>query len=209
MTAPDRNTLLTYPRTGTSWTQRRMRRWAKEYMRVKGLKEIPKTWHTHALYHPKYHEYVGEHEFKVGKVFALIRNARKVVVSNWYWLQKRGKNEQFQHPDYKSLETYVPYGAPRYVHYLNWLMELELEAFYFSEDISTEEFSRTELPRMLGVEPFDLDELGAHRVKETTNEVVNLVGADHSSVPPHLITHIDEVVERDCRFQPYLDRYCG
>lgn len=207
----NQNTLLTYPRTGTSWTQRRLRAFGKEYARQMGDSTIPKIGHTHAMYHPKHYKYGGSWEFQdKGKIFALVRDARQCVVSNWYWLRKHPDSEEHHHEEYETLERYVEYGAPRYADYLNWLNELDLEDYYFYEDIGTEEFTLSELPRMLGISlGFKLDEAGKEKLRGTTAAVVNLVGADHGSVPIRLLNIIHSVVQEQCQFKPYLERYCA
>lgn len=200
------NTLISYPRTGTHWTRRRIEvlaRWADPSRKLRARYE-------HGPFHPKHYDYASvEWELPEGDVFALIREAKLVVVSNWHWIEMRGEGEAYKgHLEYKSLEAYVPYGALRYASYLNWLMTLDLESFYFAEWTASEMFVREEIPRILGVDYVPCEEAVAATL-EAGKLRVNLVGADHDAVPEELLLQIDDTIESECRFQPYLDRYCS
>lgn len=198
--------LITYPRTGTAWTKRRLRRFARLYRERGG--EFIKVGHTHASYDPRFYNYSNHHTFRPDiRLFALIRDARKVVVSNWYWIQQHLDNEQFDRKEYKSLASYVPYGALRYADYLNWLGELNLSQYYFHEDIGTDAFVRKDIPVILGIEGYEPEEKLVSAVMKHGAEKVNLVGTDHSSVPKSLLDEIDSLMQVHCSFAPYMERY--
>lgn len=160
----------------------------------------------HAQFHPKYYEVPDGWKFKSTPVFALLREISKVVVSNWYWIQSpRAHGEAYEHEEYKTLEGYASYGARRYVKYLNWLNEIKLEETYCNEDINTEEFVRTQLPRLLDIEYVPTQEVVDH-IMEISAQRINLIGADHDNVPDSVI----EVIRREaqaCRFPVYRERY--
>jgi len=195
------NTLITYPRTGTYWTRHRIQIFRQLY--TAGGRDRPNANFSHGPYHPRFHDCDGPMDILPGKWFAMMRDAKQCVVSNWHWIKTRST---LNHPDYETLEAYAVYGAKRYAHYLNWLAGLDLEDVYAYEDAGTEQFVRTEIPRLLGIDFEPDDDLVAKVMLEGAAKI-NLVGADHDTVPAKLLEVIDDVIWGEVRNKRYQERY--
>ena len=201
----NRNTLLAYPRSGSTWTQARLKTWASARKRM-GF-EKPVWWFTHAGYHPWYYEYFNNWRFKKpGQIFVLIRDAVKVVVSNWYWIQKnRIEWECFNHKEYDSLEAYVEYGSRRYASFLNWISELALGGYYFYEDTNSRAWEEREIPIIVGHEG-SIDEVGWGQMQVAREKIYNSVEVDHG-ISDNLVVQIVDVMAKECSWLPYIERY--
>jgi hypothetical protein len=211
--------LITYPRSGTDWTRRRMKLLLKLFKQRGVLPPGVPIKNSHLGFNPpKGVDGTGNRRKHIkpnDHLHVLLRDGRKSVVSTFFFLYERicDRNRETFHRKYGKFDvnSYVRsgWGATRFVLYLNRLQEYKENGysidFRYYEDIGTREFIY-EIPSMLGLTITPTEE-EVERVYNEGKRIVNLVGADHSTLSLDSAKHIQETIEKGCRLQEYRDRY--
>jgi hypothetical protein len=214
-----RNYLITFPRCGVTWTINRVRALIslagddmlpmteKKFLRINHLGFSPED--------PPEGKEARTELIGTQKIFTILRDARKVLVSNWYFLQAHRKMAEMvseRHPGtLDNLDAFLksPYAAYKFSNFLKRMDDFKkndkLGGIYFYEDIQDYSFFY-EIPRIVGVayRPTEDIALLAHK---NSSEVVNTFGTDHSAPAPESLDYVQEVLKERCCLDEYRERY--
>jgi hypothetical protein len=215
-----RTMLLTHPRTGTMWATERVVAMYRHYQQEQGdgiSREERHLRYLWSAYHSGFHPHLGPQGSETvvpeltERLFCLLRDARQVMVSFWFYLRAQPPDERLG-PIPDDLETYVKrYGVRRYLQYLarvgSLLEDGTAQGVVFYDDIGSEEFLAETVPLMLGIDWKPSTAVIAEVQRNTRDKRVNDFGTDHSMASPKLLDWIQSKVAKRCRLEPYRLRY--
>lgn len=213
--------LVTFPRSGTVWTMNRLRTFLMMYRDMTGPlcggmgKRIQ---HTHAGFHPfTLSEGKNPYFDNDQRTFVLLRDARKVLVSNWHWLidiVDRGVNpvEFVEHPIPDNISDFIrgPRGVVKFQNFLRLINSYKqkgiLEDVFYYEEADGPDFIR-QFPEVMGLDFEPSDDFIARVIEENSEMVNHIDGTDHDAVPKKDLAYIQKELKKDCPLQEYADRY--
>ena len=214
-----RNYVISYPRSGVNWTLNRIRALAKlagDELWPKHVKPCIK--HNHLGFEPRAEMSGRAYDIPLqegSQIFVLLRDARKALVSNWYFILANNSVRSHHYKECPEAMTDLnsfllsPFAAKRYCNYLKKVKEIKEEGtiggFLFYEDIQDPSFMY-DVPRIMGREYQVTEEL-AQQAQEASSERVVDFGTDHSAAKPETLQLIQEELIELCPLDEYRERY--
>jgi len=214
-----RNYLITYPRSGVNWTINRM----KALIKLAG----PSLWDreresrfirmNHLGFSPEDPVEGKEFSFEIGnrKIFTILRDARKCLVSNWYFIQAHSRIQQRLEgrlpESLRDLNSFLlsPYAVRKYCNFLERIREFKanghLGKVYFYEDVQDESFMY-DIPTILGVN-FTPSAKLARQAHKASSEVINTFGTDHTAASQESLEAVQMGMNNLCTLEEYRKRY--
>lgn len=147
-----------------------------------------------------------------GSYFLLLRDARKVITSNWFWTKLAlSRTPEHMIPEHlkdgvPELTDYIrgPMGLERFQRWMRAVAGLPFSGIFYQEDGPSPIIEA--MPEILTLDYKPTKDIVA-KTLELNEEVINLVGADHSKTLKKDKDYIQRHLKKDCALAPYAERY--
>jgi len=212
------NYLVTYPRSGTNWTLNRIKALLEVDQNLKKLAKNCYVRHSHLGFRPGGALNGEKPSITIdakARMFIQLRDARKVLVSNWYFIKSSEqiyKKRSNEWPDmFSNIESHLrsSYAVDRFCQFLKRVKEFKNVAqarnFYYYEDIHSHQFIY-EIPKILGVDYEVTNEIAA-KAHERGNYPDVQFGTDHSALSKETAEYIQSQLRERCVLEEYSERY--
>jgi hypothetical protein len=203
--------LVTYPRSGTNWFINIVEHLIDLDPVLKGATID----HTHLGFRPGgVLNPESVRNYKDTDHIVLLRNARKSLVSNWFFMTTNERILERRKKDFPEMlvdvDTFLksPYGVGRFSSFLARVKTLSerTRAFYFYEDMHDYTFLRN-IPTLLGVPGYiSPDNLMREAYAAGSYPDVQF-GTDHSLAKGESLQYVQRYLIRHCKLDAYRQRY--
>ncbi len=149
------------------------------------------------------------------KVFVLLRDAKQMLVSNWYFIRANKRVSEKLNKLYpgsiNSLHAFLrsPLATTKFSNFLRKIQDLKeagcIGDIFFYEDIYDYQFIKC-IPSILGVDNIISEDL-AKQIHQDSLERVNTFGTDHSAAKKEDLEWIDFRLNETCELEEYRTRY--
>jgi hypothetical protein len=207
------NYFISYPRSGAQWTQKRMRFFLEHFANIKlgeiYDRSITYTHYGFTFFNPGTKALTRPSFTKNDKLFILFRDARKSIVSYFYYLRRR-QPSLLEKICCSSPEDFVYgiYGVSRFNSYLNKIERYrDLAAktsFIFYEDAMSLDFIKL-IPSIMEVD-YNLSDEEANKIIEEFPFSLEESFSSHEKDAEYL-NYIQKYLLKNCFNLEYRDKY--